>query len=97
MIERVAEKIYEAMRYERRGITTGWINGGNSHAQEKARKTARIVIEAMREPTEEMVSRGFDCQPESYDALDDGEIKSLYKAMIDCASKRPLEKSDVSE
>jgi len=44
IIERVARKVFGAMRFERKPGTPEWIRGGNSNAQERARKTAREIV-----------------------------------------------------
>ena len=72
MIERVA-KVLEAMDP----------HTGQGYMDEKHRPTARAAIEAMREPTEDMVVEGY-CQ--EY-ALTHKMMVEAYQAMIDEALK----------
>jgi hypothetical protein len=81
MVERVAE-----------AITLAAVGKGN-RPNARMRRIARAAIEAMREPTEEMVSAGADAEPTDYNGgpipKDARKFTALviYRAMIDAALK----------
>ena len=57
LVEKVAEAVYGAMRFDRDGETFAWVNHGNSFAQMKARRTAREAIRIVGEAcTSEVIS-----------------------------------------
>lgn len=43
--EEVAKIVYDAMLYDRTHIRPDWVEGGNSLAQDEARRAARKIIE----------------------------------------------------
>ncbi len=93
MIERVAKEVFKAMIFGRETECPEWVEGGNSFAQNAARKAARAAIEAMCEPTDEMCHAFNDAFP-----IPEGETllrdiaPLVFNAMIDAAldDKRPI-------
>lgn len=93
MIERVAEAIWqsESVRADRGPRRVSWADAGPP-TWDKYRPLARAAIEAMRKPTEEMVSLGArelagedkwnrpGDLPREYIRIDAGEV---YDAMLD--------------
>lgn len=86
MIERVAKALYENF------FTDEWPPADAPDLGMDAdnfRKAARAAIEAMREPTEEMIKRGHLCDPLGVDVKAGGEAEDVYgttwRAMIDAA------------
>ncbi len=49
MEEKVAKEIYESIRFDRKDTTPEWVSGGNSHAQQEARRCADSVIKMLAE------------------------------------------------
>lgn len=85
MVERVARAILQAEADER-GIEAGW-DGLPPNIQHALVLQARAAIEAMREPTEGMLSAAA---AKLYDASQHGEplnafVAGHYRAMIDGA------------
>ncbi len=48
--ESMARKVYLAMRFQRLDATPDWVPGGNSHAQDEARRCASAIIKDMVKP-----------------------------------------------
>lgn len=88
MVERVARTIHEHHAFECIGEDTPWdeVNEVFEQAQDDYRKVARAVIEAMREPTDEIKEAGSGF---IYEAWGDGKIiaAEAWEAMIDAALK----------
>jgi len=76
MVERVAKAIHQ----ERFGGKLIW--GHYPDSEKACLEEARAAVEAMREPTESMISKG-------YDHVDYGgaHIESAWRAMVDEALK----------
>lgn len=47
--EKVSERIYKSVRFEREDKTPEWSRNGNSHAQSEARQCSSVVLEMVRE------------------------------------------------
>lgn len=76
MIERVARAICET--------TSGT---GDDHQWEMFVDEARAAIEAMREPTPQMVDSGMACEAGTFEE----DIQRIFKTMIDTAlSEQPV-------
>jgi len=86
MIERVAARMYD-WEAEINGLPQRW-----AAVPPRARKEwylmARAVIEAMREPTEEMFKAGDDCGDYDPDhGWTPADNSTIWRAMIDEAAK----------
>lgn len=88
MVERCARSIFDL--FQRKDPTEGrTFEGCDPEVQETLREVASAAIEAMREPTKEMVERVWGAL-ENYDfsAPDACSVTHAYRAAIDAALSR---------
>ncbi|MEP0149994.1 hypothetical protein [Roseibium sp.] len=85
MIERVARAM-EPILFG--GLPDGQCGPATARARATAREKARAAIEAMREPTEAMVTIGACREDQDHDIFEEGHIaREVWLEMIDAALK----------
>lgn len=85
MVERVAKALWTQAGYFGDWDSTDWIKGPSPYFREQFRAQARAAIEAMREPTHVMLSRG-NTAAQDYGLGRSPEL-GVWRAMIDEALK----------